>query len=113
MSSQGTQAPIIVVDNLGGEFVETMEPGAAGADLVTGSLLGSLGGSIAPSGGYVCGDQELVDKACARFSAPGTVPHAPRLCCIPCCWSTAPCKRSVTSGCAWLNDTLASLQECL
>jgi cystathionine beta-lyase family protein involved in aluminum resistance len=64
-----SRVPIVVVDNRGGEFIENVEPGEAGADLVTGSLLGSLGGSIAPSGGYVCGTKELVEKACARFSA--------------------------------------------
>lgn len=78
------KVPLIIVDNRGGEFVEQAEPGAAGADLVTGSLLGSLGGSIAPSGGYVCGRQELVEKACARFCAPGaTLCHC--MSCTPCC----------------------------
>ena len=71
--SQPVQAPLVVVDNRGGEFIERVEPGATGADLVTGSLLGSLGGGIAPGGGYVCGTQELVEKACARFCAPGAV----------------------------------------
>lgn len=71
--STSDQVPIVVVDNRGGEFIEQMEPGAAGVDLVTGSLLGSLGGSVAPSGGYVAGRQELVERACARFSAPGVV----------------------------------------
>lgn len=72
-SEQSMRIPLVVVDNRGGEFVEELEPGDAGADLVTGSLLGSLGGSIAPSGGYVCGTQELIEKACARFCAPGVV----------------------------------------
>lgn len=70
-SIQTGQVPIVVLDNRGGELIEQTEPGTAGVDLVTGSLLGSLGGSVAPSGGYVCGRQELVEKACARFSAPG------------------------------------------
>ena len=51
---------IIMVDNCYGELVETKEPGHVGADIVVGSLMKNLGGGIAPTGGYVAGNQNLV-----------------------------------------------------
>ena len=61
----------VIVDNHGAELTDTREPGHVGVDLVTGSLTGNLGGSIATEGGYVAGRSELVARACARLSAPG------------------------------------------
>ena len=59
------------VDNCYGEFVENGEPPAAGADLIAGSLIKNLGGTIAPTGGYVAGRSDLVEQACCRLTAPG------------------------------------------
>ncbi|NMA91660.1 MAG: hypothetical protein GX973_00860 [Firmicutes bacterium] len=61
----------ILVDNCYGEFVETDEPTAVGADLAVGSLIKNPGGGLAASGGYVAGKKELVHKIASRFSAPG------------------------------------------
>jgi cystathionine beta-lyase family protein involved in aluminum resistance len=62
---------IVFVDNCYGELVEDVEPGHAGADLLAGSFIKNLGGTIAPSGGYVAGKKSLVERAAARFAAPG------------------------------------------
>lgn len=61
----------ILVDNCYGELVEAQEPTHAGADLVMGSLIKNLGGSIAPAGGYVAGRADLVERVAARLYAPG------------------------------------------
>lgn len=61
----------IFVDNCYGELVEDTEPGDAGADLLAGSLIKNPGGTIAPTGGYIAGRADLVEKAAARFTAPG------------------------------------------
>ena len=68
------ECPVVIVDNRHSEFVEPQEPGALGVDLVTGTFLSCLGGSIVPSGGYVAGRRTFVEKACSQFSAPGTAP---------------------------------------
>ncbi|MFO7629917.1 MAG: methionine gamma-lyase family protein [Prochlorococcaceae cyanobacterium] len=62
---------LVFVDNCYGELVEASEPPAVGADLIAGSLIKNLGGTIAPSGGYVAGRAELVEQACCRLTAPG------------------------------------------
>ena len=62
---------ICFVDNCYGELVEEQEPPAVGADLVAGSLIKNLGGTIAPAGGYVAGRSDLVEQACCRLTAPG------------------------------------------
>lgn len=62
---------IIFVDNCYGELVEKLEPGDVGADLIAGSLIKNLGGSLAPTGGYIAGRKELVEKASYRLTAPG------------------------------------------
>jgi len=61
----------VFVDNCYGELVEDREPTAVGADLIAGSLIKNLGGTIAPTGGYVAGRAELVEQACCRLTAPG------------------------------------------
>ena len=61
----------IFVDNCYGEFTETMEPTHVGADLIAGSLIKNPGGGIAPSGGYVAGKKELVERAAFRLTSPG------------------------------------------
>ena len=62
---------ICFVDNCYGEFVENKEPTSVGADLIAGSLIKNLGGTIVPTGGYIAGKADLVDKACCRLTAPG------------------------------------------
>ncbi len=62
---------ICFVDNCYGELVEEREPPEVGADLVAGSLIKNLGGTIAPAGGYVAGRAALVEQACCRLTAPG------------------------------------------
>ena len=61
----------ILVDNCYGEFVETLEPTQAGADLVVGSLIKNPGGGLAPRGGYIAGRHDLVEGAAARMTVPG------------------------------------------
>jgi cystathionine beta-lyase family protein involved in aluminum resistance len=61
----------ILVDNCYGELVEEREPTHVGADLVMGSLIKNLGGTLAPAGGYVAGRADLVKRVAARLYAPG------------------------------------------
>ncbi|MDX2228996.1 MAG: methionine gamma-lyase family protein [Leptolyngbyaceae cyanobacterium bins.349] len=62
---------ICFVDNCYGEFIETLEPTAVGADLMAGSLIKNPGGTIVTAGGYVAGRADLVDMATCRLTAPG------------------------------------------
>ena len=62
---------LILVDNCYGELVENREPTHVGADLVMGSLIKNLGGSLAPAGGYVAGRADLVGRVASRLYAPG------------------------------------------
>ena len=66
---------IIFVDNCYGELVEALEPGDIGVDLMAGSLIKNLGGSIAPTGGYVAGRSDLVKLTAQRLTAPGIGEH--------------------------------------
>lgn len=62
---------ICFVDNCYGEFIEKQEPTEVGADLMAGSLIKNLGGGLAPTGGYIAGRADLVEKASYRLTAPG------------------------------------------
>ena len=62
---------VVFVDNCYGELVQDREPTAVGADLMAGSLIKNLGGTLAPTGGYVAGRADLVEQACCRLTAPG------------------------------------------
>ncbi|WP_461204401.1 methionine gamma-lyase family protein [Clostridium sp. DL1XJH146] len=62
---------IIFIDNCYGEFIDYKEPTEVGADLMAGSLIKNIGGGISPSGGYIVGRKDLVDKASYRMSIPG------------------------------------------
>lgn len=64
-------AAVCVVDNCYGEFVERTEPSQVGADLIVGSLIKNPGGGLAPTGGYICGRAELVERASYRLTVPG------------------------------------------
>lgn len=61
----------IMVDNCYGEFTDVKEPTHVGADIIAGSLIKNPGGGIAPTGGYIAGRQELVDRAAMRLTTPG------------------------------------------
>jgi cystathionine beta-lyase family protein involved in aluminum resistance len=60
----------IVVDNCYGEFVESLEPCAVGADVVVGSLIKNPGAGIAPSGAYAAGTTAVVELVAERVFAP-------------------------------------------
>lgn len=61
---------IVFVDNCYGEFVELYEPLEAGADLIAGSLIKNPGGTLAVSGGYICGRTDLVGLCAEILTAP-------------------------------------------
>ena len=62
---------VIFVDNCYGEFTQKQEPLAAGADIIAGSFIKNPGGGITPTGGYIAGRADLVEKISHRFTAPG------------------------------------------
>ena len=62
---------VIFVDNCYGEFTQTAEPVAFGADIMAGSFIKNPGGGITPTGGYIAGRKDLVEKCSHRFTAPG------------------------------------------
>ena len=62
---------ICMVDNCYGEFVDTVEPSDAGADMIVGSLIKNPGGGLAPIGGYIAGTKECVENAATRMTCPG------------------------------------------
>ena len=61
----------IMVDNCYGEFTEKKEPTQVGADIIAGSLIKNAGGGIAPSGGYIAGRADLIEKCSYRMTCPG------------------------------------------
>ena len=61
----------IMVDNCYGEFTDVIEPTHVGADIIAGSLIKNPGGGVAPTGGYVAGRAELVERAAMRLTTPG------------------------------------------
>lgn len=62
---------ICMVDNCYGEFVETIEPSEAGADMIVGSLIKNPGGGLAPTGGYIAGRKDCIENAAGRLTSPG------------------------------------------
>lgn len=62
---------ICFVDNCYGEFTCKEEPIELGADITAGSLIKNAGGGMAPTGGYICGRQDLVDLCAQEWTAPG------------------------------------------
>ena len=64
-------AAYVMVDNCYGEFTDTVEPTEVGADIMAGSLIKNPGGGVAPTGGYVAGKKELVERAAMRLTTPG------------------------------------------
>ena len=67
----GMSDAFVVVDNCYGEFVETLEPAAVGADMMIGSLIKNPGGGFAESGGYIAGSARAVELAGYRLTAIG------------------------------------------
>ena len=63
---------IVMLDNCYGEFVEIDEPLSNGVDLMAGSLIKNPGGGIAPTGGYIAGKKDLIEKCSYRLTTPGT-----------------------------------------
>ena len=61
----------IMVDNCYCEFVEAHEPLVLGADIICGSLIKNPGGGLALTGGYLVGNEDLIDKASFRLTCPG------------------------------------------
>lgn len=61
----------VVVDNCYGEFTETIEPTAVGADMIIGSLIKNPGGGMAESGGYIAGTARAVELASYRLTSVG------------------------------------------
>lgn len=61
----------VMVDNCYGEFTGEHEPTEYGVDLMAGSLIKNPGGGLAPTGGYVVGKADLVEKAAMRLTTPG------------------------------------------
>jgi len=61
----------LMVDNCYGEFVCEKEPTHYGVDVCVGSLIKNPGGGIAPTGGYVVGTQEAIERISYRLTAPG------------------------------------------
>lgn len=62
---------LIMVDNCYGEFVEDREPTEVGVDIMAGSLIKNPGGGIVPSGGYIAGKSNLIEKISYRMTLPG------------------------------------------
>ena len=61
---------LLVVDNCYGEFTQLREPTHYGADVCIGSLIKNPGGGIAPTGGYIAGKQQAIDRIACRLTAP-------------------------------------------
>jgi cystathionine beta-lyase family protein involved in aluminum resistance len=62
---------LVMVDNCYGEFIEELEPTGVGADVMAGSLIKNPGGGLAPSGGYIAGTREAVERISYRMTLPG------------------------------------------
>ena len=61
----------LMVDNCYGEFVREKEPTDYGADICVGSLIKNPGGGIAPTGGYVTGRKDDIERIASVLTAPG------------------------------------------
>jgi len=62
---------LVLVDNCYGELVEEREPLEVGADAIMGSLIKNIGGGLAPTGGYIAGRAEVIERVATRVFAPG------------------------------------------
>ena len=62
---------IIMIDNCYCEMVEKTSPLEVGANIIVGSLIKNLGGSLASNGAYICGDKKLIELCSERLNLPG------------------------------------------
>lgn len=62
---------VVTVDNCYGEFTDTVEPTAVGADLIVGSLIKNPGGGMAETGGYIAGNRRAVELCSYRLTSVG------------------------------------------
>jgi cystathionine beta-lyase family protein involved in aluminum resistance len=62
---------IIMADNCYGEFTSLLEPTQAGVHLIAGSLIKNPGGGLAPNGGYIAGQKDLIEQIAWYLTAPG------------------------------------------
>ncbi len=60
----------IMLDNCYGEFIDRQEPTEVGVSLLAGSMIKNVGGGIAPTGGYVAGEEKYVNMVENRLTAP-------------------------------------------
>ena len=61
----------LMVDNCYGEFACEKEPTHYGVDVCVGSLIKNPGGGLAPTGGYVVGKKDAIERISYRLTAPG------------------------------------------
>ena len=61
----------VMVDNCYGEFVASCEPSEKGADVCVGSLIKNAGGGLAPTGGYMVGRRDAIERIASHITAPG------------------------------------------
>lgn len=61
---------IIALDNCYGEFTLPIEPTHLGVDVLAGSLIKNPGGTLAPSGGYVVGREDLITLISHQLTSP-------------------------------------------
>lgn len=61
---------IVMCDNCYGEFTDMIEPTQVGVDVIAGSLIKNPGGGLAPTGGYICGRKDLIEKIAFRMTSP-------------------------------------------
>ncbi len=62
---------LTLVDNCYCEFADTEEPPSLGVTLAAGSLIKNPGGGVAPTGGYVVGKGQFVNRVSETLYAPG------------------------------------------
>ena len=60
-----------MIDNCYCEMVEKTSPLEVGANIIVGSLIKNLGGSLASNGAYICGDKKLIELCAERLNLPG------------------------------------------
>ncbi len=66
-----TPGAAVLVDNCYGEFTCEEEPSAVGADVLVGSLIKNPGGGLAPTGGYIAGRADAIERVATRLTSPG------------------------------------------
>ncbi len=62
---------VVLVDNCYGEFTCKKEPASVGADVLVGSLIKNPGGGLAPTGGYIAGRMDVIERVATRLTSPG------------------------------------------